>query len=119
MTTRIFVASSPGYGDWETIRSTLADKFVDDPDSILMHGVQSDADRMAEITWASFGGTVERWPAAWGEFGKPAGLRRTSQIMSFIPDSVILFMIPEVKATYAFSVMRACRELHIVPEVIQ
>ena len=85
---RLLITGSRFWTDWSIPHYALAAEwYTHGPTTILVsgncpprpNGVPG-ADRICEVIWESWGGPVERHPANWKQYGKPAGYIRNAEM---------------------------------------
>ena len=90
---RILVTGSRDWDDEEAIFTAFYPYFSEIKDHILVSGgCPNGADMMAEHLWLQYGGTLERHPADWKQFGKSAGFRRNAEMVELGADICLAFI---------------------------
>jgi hypothetical protein len=95
---RILVTGSQGWGDREVIHRVLKALWTITPGAVLVSGgCPRGADALAEATWRSLGGEVERHRPVWrpdGAFDPAAGIRRSEKMVQLGADICVAFGVP-------------------------
>lgn len=88
---RLLVCGGREYDRWVVVCATL-DRYLRYPDLCIIHGNASGADWLAR-TWAVYRGVPHHpFPAQWGLYGKAAGFRRNTEMLSLgRPTEIIAF----------------------------
>lgn len=91
---RLLVTGSRDWGNSAVVLKALRAVYsLDKPDKVLVSGAcPTGADRLAEVFWSHFGGTIERHPANWELHGKSAGYIRNSEMVNAGADLCIAFI---------------------------
>lgn len=90
---RLLITGSRWWNNWAIPQFALsAEWLVTNGTAVLVSGNcpprpdgTPGADYICEWLWESWGGAVERHPARWDLYGKPAGFRRNAE-MAALPD---------------------------------
>ncbi len=89
---RILVTGSRRWRDVETIREALVRHYS--PTAILVTGAcPTGADAIAERIWHDLGGELERHPADWHRYGRPAGPRRNHEMVALGASVCLAFIL--------------------------
>lgn len=98
-TDRLLITGSQLWFEWRIIYHAL-DKARRRGFRVLVSGnCPRGADAMAECTWEYFGLTVERHPADWKTYGKPAGFRRNAEMVQLGAGWCLAFILNESKGS--------------------
>lgn len=87
---RLLITGSRWWADWYIPQAALSAEWATyGPQTVLVSGAcpprpdgTPGADYICEQIWDSWGGRVERYPAQWALYGKPAGFKRNAQMAS-------------------------------------
>ena len=101
---RILVCGSRNWKDGEVIKFAVQrecdrSKLPAPMHCVLMHGDARGADRIAGEVGEFLGIQVEAFPAAWGIWGKKAGMIRNAEMLNHKPDVVLAFWDGDPKGT--------------------
>lgn len=101
---RILITGSRTWDNRDVIKEALqmhgTDEHTGLPVAVLVSGAcPSGADQLAEEIWESWGGRVERHPAAWNVYGKRAGFMRNQEMVDLGADICLAFRKNESPGT--------------------
>lgn len=90
---RILVTGSRDWIDTDTICNVVGGYCRDFPGATLVTGAcPTGADAIAETVAETYGATVERHPAQWDVYGKPAGFVRNAEMVNLGADICLAFI---------------------------
>jgi hypothetical protein len=89
---RILITSSRTWTHVATIDEALKREWGDGTAILVSGACPQGGDAISEQIWESWGGTVERHPAAWDIFGKAAGFRRNAEMVEAGAETCLAFI---------------------------
>lgn len=91
MARRVGVTGGRNYSDMETVQGVMWRLSVEDPDTRIISGGASGADRMCELAAHEIGLGVQMFRANWTEHGRAAGPIRNQEMVDSGLDLLIAF----------------------------
>jgi hypothetical protein len=92
VTRRILITASRTWTDVATVDQALKAVWGDGTAVLVSGACPQGGDAISERIWESWGGVVERHPAAWDIFGRAAGFRRNAEMVKAGADQCIAFI---------------------------
>lgn len=89
---RILITASRRWTDVATIDEALKTVWGDGTAVLVSGACPQGGDAICERIWESWGGVVERHPAAWDIFGKAAGFRRNAEMVALGAELCLAFI---------------------------
>lgn len=79
---RVLVCGGRDFNDLEMLTATLDEIHKATPIEVIIHGDAKGADKLAGV-WARDNSVpIEKYPADWSKYGKSAGFRRNTQMLT-------------------------------------
>jgi hypothetical protein len=82
MNRRVLITESRTWKDLPTIRGALREVWGDGTAVLVSGACPHGADSLAEHVWRQWGGHVQRHPADWARYGRSAGFRRDTEMVT-------------------------------------
>lgn len=91
---RILITGSRDWGDYEAIVDVLVYEMGPDPyeATVVSGACPTGADALCEEVAKYLGATIERHPANWEKYGKPAGFIRNKEMVDLGADVCLAFI---------------------------
>ena len=119
--TRLIVAGSRHFTDYDFLRSTLDEITAGIHDEIeIVSGNARGADRLGERYASEHNITVALFPADWSVFGKPAGIIRNQIMLNYaIKENPLVVVFWDGKSRGSLDMIRRARNAGIETKVFR